>query len=144
MLILLPISHPLSKKAGKQPPWPQIRLSDLRNESFILLNQGRRLRRIADQCFMNAGFQPKILLESQIPETIYNLVRAGMGITFGTDRFRKFGIYPEEVTYFALDEPLPPRAYSVIYQKERPLPRAALDFIALAKEVFASREKSFN
>ncbi len=102
------------------------------------MDQEHRLRQIADQYFEKAGFKPRIAFEGKTPETVYNLVRSGMGITFGTDRFEKLGIFAEDVVYFSLDEPLPARTYSVIYRKGRHLPQATLDFIALIKEVFAS------
>lgn len=139
IVLMVPLSHHLSNNANKRPPWTEIQLSDLRNEPFILLSPGRRLRQLADQCFINAGFQPRIVFESHIPETIYNLVRAGMGLSFGTDMILQLGFSNDQVAYFTLAEHLPPRALSIVYQEGRYLPRAAFEFISLTKEIFTKR-----
>lgn len=137
VILMAPRSHYISKNASQFPPWTKIHLADLRKEPFILLHQGRRLRQIADQCFVNAGFQPRIIFESHIPETLYNLVGAGMGLSFGTDAFVRFASSNDKVTYFTLDEHLPSRTLSIIYLEGKYLPRAALEFITLTKEIFS-------
>jgi DNA-binding transcriptional LysR family regulator len=140
IVLVVPRSHPLYKLASNRPPWPQIHLADLREEPFILLKKGRNLRKIADQCFINSGLNPRIIFESQSPETVLSLVKAGMGITFGTDVLAQFGAFPDQIAFFTLDEPLPSRTFAVVYRKERYLSRAALEFIALTKEILSTRK----
>lgn len=140
ILLLVPRNHALCRFACENPPWPKVSLADLQNETFVLLNQGRRLRRIVDQYFLESDFKPKAILEYQSPEMIYNLVRSRVGITIGPDRFRHFGIDSNQLAYFALDKQLPKRTYSIVYSKNRKLPEAAIYFISLVKEHFASND----
>ena len=93
-----------------------------------------------DQYFLESDFKPKAILEYQSPEMIYNLVRSGVGVTIGPDRFRHFGIHSNQLAYFVLDKQLPNRTYSIVYSKNRKLPKAAFYFISLVKEYFASNE----
>jgi DNA-binding transcriptional LysR family regulator len=137
ILLITSRSHPLNKLDITQPPWPQIHLADLREESFLLLEKGRKLRELADQIFINAGFNPQIVFESSNPETILSLVKAGLGIAFSSDGLAKFR-YSDQLAFFTLDSPLPSRTISAVYCKERHLSRAALEFIALTKEILSA------
>ncbi len=136
VVLIAPRSHPLNKLAITRPPWPQIHFADLREEPFLLLKKGRKLRAIADQFFINAGFNPRIVFESENYEAILSLVKAGLGITFSSDGLAKFR-YPDQLAFFTLDNPLPSRTISAVYCKERHLSRAAREFIALTKEILA-------
>ncbi|CUH96761.1 hypothetical protein P22_2872 [Propionispora sp. 2/2-37] len=137
IVLITPRSHPLNKLDITRPPWPQIHFADLREEPFLLLNKGRKLRDLADQLFINSGFNPRIVFESGNYETILPLVKAGLGITFGSDGLAKFR-YPDQLAFFTLDSPLPSRTMSAVYCKERHLSRAAHEFIALTKEVLSA------
>jgi DNA-binding transcriptional LysR family regulator len=137
IVLITPRSHPLNKLDITQPPWPQIHFADLREEPFLLLNKGRKLRDLADQFFINSGFNPRIVFESDNPETILSLVKAGLGIAFSSDGLAKFR-YSDQLAFFTLDSPLPSPTMSAVYCKERHLSRAALEFIALIKEFLSA------
>lgn len=57
-------------------------LAPFREESFILYEEGFRVRALTDRLFAEAGFLPKTILETQTAEAIVNLVSAGMGAGF--------------------------------------------------------------
>jgi hypothetical protein len=59
-------------------------------------------------------------------------------LTLGTDRFQRLGIGVEQVTYFAMDVPFPPRTFSVIYRNNLSLTPPAREFISLSQQVFVS------
>lgn len=139
VVLIAPRSHPLNKLAVTRPPWPQIHLADLREEPFLLLQKGRKLRQLADQSFINAGFNPRIVFESDNHETILSLVKAGLGITFGLDVSAQFSI-TDQVAFFTLDKPLPSQTFAAVYCKERHLSRAALEFIALTKDILSAKK----
>lgn len=56
-------------------------LSDYAEAEFICLQKGKSLRTITDFYCMSAGFSPKIILESDSPQTVREFIRAGIGIS---------------------------------------------------------------
>ncbi|MCJ7840473.1 LysR family transcriptional regulator [Lederbergia sp. NSJ-179] len=75
ILIAVPIDHPLAKKE-------QVYLEELASESFISLQQGKGLSDITNYYCRLAGFEPKIVLDSDDPATIRGLIAVGLGISF--------------------------------------------------------------
>lgn len=75
ILLALPDSNPLSKREC-------LNLSEVAGEEFICLQQGKSLRTITDMFCQMAGFEPSVVLESDSPETVRELIRAGIGISF--------------------------------------------------------------
>ncbi|MBQ6582856.1 MAG: LysR family transcriptional regulator [Mogibacterium sp.] len=64
---------------------PDLRL--FRNQPFILLKKGNRLRSVIDSYFARADFLPEIMLETENIETAFSLAACGMGITIYPDLF---------------------------------------------------------
>ncbi|WP_256756808.1 LysR family transcriptional regulator [Cohnella sp. WQ 127256] len=58
-----------------------IRLSDLKDENFVLFSSGYSLRPIVWDACKEAGFTPKIGFEGEESGTIRGLVAAGMGVS---------------------------------------------------------------
>lgn len=59
-----------------------VRLSDMKNEGFISLLGSRQLRLICDKFCQHAGFEPKIIFESDSPATVRDMIAANMGVGF--------------------------------------------------------------
>jgi LysR family hydrogen peroxide-inducible transcriptional activator len=75
LLLAMPPSHPLAEA-------PEVSLTDLRSEEFILLADGHCLADQAqDLCQQTAGFSPKVACRSAQMETVLSLIRAGLGIS---------------------------------------------------------------
>lgn len=75
ILLALPESNPLAHRSSLQ-------LSEVAHEEFICLQRGKSLRTITDTYCRIAGFEPSVVLESDSPETVRELIRAGIGISF--------------------------------------------------------------
>lgn len=75
IMLALPKSNPLSQRSS-------LNLSEVANEEFICLQRGKSLRTITDIYCKIAGFEPSVVLESDSPETVRELIRAGIGISF--------------------------------------------------------------
>lgn len=75
LLLVLPEAHPLARR-------DEVRMSDLPQERFILMQEGHCL---ADQalefCHTRAGFAPQVSCRSAQVATLLALVAAGMGIS---------------------------------------------------------------
>ncbi len=79
--LAVPPNHPLAQRflSGDHRP---VQLSELRDESFIVLKKGQGFRKIVFDVCKEAGFEPRVVFESNNIETIQSLVATGMGVTF--------------------------------------------------------------
>ncbi|MBQ9746931.1 MAG: LysR family transcriptional regulator [Clostridia bacterium] len=64
--------------AGKEA----VELREVQNESFIMLSSTRLFGAICSKFCSIAGFQPKILFESDSPTAVQNIISMGAGIAF--------------------------------------------------------------
>lgn len=75
ILLALWPEHPLAGEAN-------IRLSRLQNERFITMSAGSSFRAITDDVCREAGFVPKIAIETDDPYYVRRYVEMGMGVAF--------------------------------------------------------------
>ncbi|MBP1736862.1 MAG: LysR family transcriptional regulator [Oscillospiraceae bacterium] len=73
LVAVLPASHCLSCE-------PSLRLTQLKDEHFLLLNKDLRLYNFCIQMCFHAGFSPTVKYVSRHPENIVSLVSQGLGI----------------------------------------------------------------
>lgn len=72
--IAMPINHTFSNMK-------EVKLSNFKNESFLGFSEGVGLHNIIYEYCNLAGFEPKIILKSNTPSIIYDLIFQGIGIT---------------------------------------------------------------
>jgi DNA-binding transcriptional LysR family regulator len=73
--VIMPASHPLANKSELEP-------MDLHREPFIALTRRFTVRSTLDAIFRNAGSEPREVIEAATSAIAYELVRAGVGVTF--------------------------------------------------------------
>ncbi|MDP2711870.1 MAG: LysR family transcriptional regulator [Solirubrobacteraceae bacterium] len=73
LVAVLPTQHPLAGREG-------VRLADLAGEPFISFRRGSRLRELLDWGAADAGFEPRVALESNESRRIRSLVSGGLGV----------------------------------------------------------------
>ncbi|MEV4599952.1 LysR family transcriptional regulator [Amycolatopsis sp. NPDC049253] len=73
ILLSVPAGHRLAGRRG-------VRMEELAEEEFVLLEPGYGLRRITDELCAAAGFSPRIAFEGQESDTVRGLVAAGLGV----------------------------------------------------------------
>jgi DNA-binding transcriptional LysR family regulator len=119
--LALPPGHPLTRKRT-------VRLGDLEKEPFIVMREGHCL---GDQVlnFCNQrDLKPTINFRSAQLETVQALVRSGVGISLvpamATRSKRK-----DLPDYRSLAAPKPQRKIVAVWPKQRPLSRAANEFL---------------
>jgi Transcriptional regulator len=144
ILVVIPPNHPVQKKVNhktiNKSTQPVIQLKELRDEPFILLKKDQKLRKIAISLCEQAGFSPRIILESESIEAAHALVTAGMGITFVPDTLTLFHQTPPYPLYCSVDGSRPIRNLVIAYRKGRYLSVAAKEFIANTKAIFSKVE----
>ena len=124
--LAVPPTHRLASHRTKQNG--HIRITEVKDEPFIVLKKGQGFRQIALDLCRQAGFEPHIVFESSNIETVQSLVAAGMGIAFVPQMVTRHS-GPSSPVYLSLAEPRPTRTLVIAYRKNRYLSKAAEAFI---------------
>jgi len=134
MLITLPITHPIAKEAKKRgdKQYPQIALTALKDEKFILPKASQRSRAMFDMLFKEAGFSPKVLCETKTMDTANAIVASGIGVGFTLPQIIRADD-KDKIALFALNTPLATRTLVLAYKREKYLPKIAHEFLSIAK-----------
>jgi LysR family transcriptional regulator, transcription activator of glutamate synthase operon len=127
LVAILPLDHKLGKRK-------RLRMAELAAESFISFREGARLRELLESAGREAGFEPRVTLESNESQRIRRLVGRGMGVA----------ILPlsdatapgAEVAVAALTEPALSRDITLAWREDRRLAPAAAEFLELARSTF--------
>ncbi|MCM3783955.1 LysR family transcriptional regulator [Neobacillus mesonae] len=131
--LAVPKEHPLALRWTESPSMT-VDISELKEESFIVLKKGQGFRKLTFELCQQAGFEPKVVFESNNMETLKSLVAAGMGITL-VPRFIARAPRSEFVpVYLPLTSPAPSRTLVIAYRNGRYLSGAADAFIKTFKE----------
>ncbi len=113
-------------------PYPMIDSAFLKEQDFIMVSPGRRIRQVADIILLNAGVTPKITLTTQSFETARRFASTGMGVTLLPQAY--LSIFPGEFPTKLFR--LPPQwqgewALSIVNQKDGYVSGASRAFINL-------------
>jgi DNA-binding transcriptional LysR family regulator len=127
LIVVLPTDHPL---AGQE----EIRMVELSREDFISYREGARLRELLDGAAADAGFEPRIILESNESRRIRRLVARGLGIAI-LPRSHAVGT-SDAIATARLVEPSLARDITIAWRAGRRLPPAVAEFLSLARETF--------
>lgn len=82
---------------------PLLDLELVRDEPFVLVSPGRRIRQISDHIFWQAGITPKVALTTASYETAHRLACQGLGLTFIPLQYRDIFQGSALGEYFAID-----------------------------------------
>jgi DNA-binding transcriptional LysR family regulator len=138
LLISLHSKHPVlqSKKVKQNDQYPQISLSCLQNESFIFPKHDNKIRPILDDLFKQAGYKPKIRLETNSLITANALVAKNLGIGFWFSTLKDFN-NESEVVYCTLEKLSLTRTIAIAYKTGKYLSKVEQAFIAIIKKELA-------
>ena len=116
-----------------------IDISLFRDQPFVLLKKGNRIRALLDSYNEKLGFLPRILLETENIETAFALAEQGMGITLYPELFLR-SLHADadgegsRLDLFPLPGPEALGALAVAFTESSYLSPAVLDFIALCRQ----------
>lgn len=131
---VLPQNHPLADE-------PSIRLDQLKDDPFILFNEGYSLRTLVWDACQQAGFTPKIAFEGEETDTIRGLVAAGMGVSL-LPGMALLEISPLQPVKVEISEPTVRRTIGLIRRTEEKLPLVAEVFRTFLLHYFAENKHS--
>lgn len=133
---LLPESHPL---AGEK----QISLSLLKDEPFLLLNEGTLLHKMCVDACQRCGFIPRTAYTGTRNENIAELVAMGMGVSLVMEKFF-LHLRPAGVRCIPLEEHITSTIALVRLQKHRPTDAACLFWAYIRDTHFPSENPGCN
>ncbi len=128
LFAILPSTHRL---AGQE----SIRLEQLKDDPFVLFNEGYSLRTLVWESCRKAGFTPKIAFEGEETDTIRGLVAAGMGVSLLPELALQ-ETTPLQPVKLKVTEPHVTRVIGLIYRRDVKLPRVAEVFRNFLLEYF--------
>jgi DNA-binding transcriptional LysR family regulator len=131
LVALLPPGHRL---AGRRT----LRVAELADEEFISYREGSRIRELLVGAAHEAGFQPRVKLESNESQRVRRLVARGMGVAIlpASDALGPGAA----VSVARLRSPALTRDITLAWRAQRRLPPAAAEFLALSRDTFAGPE----
>ena len=130
LLVALPPGHPLTRKR-------RVAAADLEKERLIVMKEGHCLGQQVLNFCDRRDLRPTISLRSAQLETIQSLVCAGMGLSLIPAMAANSGRV-DRPEYRSLQAPRPERKIVAVWPKQRPLGRAANEFLRL---IVAQSEK---
>ncbi|WP_342433692.1 LysR family transcriptional regulator [Neobacillus sp. FSL H8-0543] len=113
IVALLPVSHPLANRKT-------VKLSELREDSYVLFPKEFVLRDIIVNACAQQGFQPKVSFEGEDIDSIKGLVSAGLGITL-IPEITLVDHQPRSTVKIPIIEPTVTRTVGVIIPSDREL-----------------------
>ena len=74
MVLVVPPGHRLGGRRS-------VALAELAGEPFVATDPGHGLRGLLERCCRQAGFEPRVVLETGQPDSVIGMVLAGVGVT---------------------------------------------------------------
>lgn len=133
LFAILPTTHPLAMEDS-------IKLSELKDDNFVLFSPGYSLRPIVWDACKEAGFTPKIGFEGEETDTIRGLVAAGMGVSLLPElaMYQTSSMMPAVVK---ISEPQVTRSIALIRRSGEKMPMVVHMFHSFLIEFFNQYRK---
>ena len=101
---------------------------------------GSGLRDLVDTFCQQAGFTPRIVYEIDEPATLYEFVKAHLGVAFVPALMKK-QIHEQALLSLRLTNPICQRTFGIVWHEEHYLSEAARTFHQFIMEHFADLEQ---
>jgi DNA-binding transcriptional LysR family regulator len=118
LFLVVPNEHRFAKRRS-------VRLSELRDDTFVCLREGYGLRTLTDGFCAQAGFAPKIAFEGEEIVTLRALVAVGLGVAIIPAARSPFEQAPPEIR---ISEPICRRGIGLLWVPGRYQPELAQEF----------------
>ncbi|MCC8047456.1 MAG: LysR family transcriptional regulator [Clostridiales bacterium] len=133
LIAVLPLTHTL---AGRE----EIRLDELKGESFILPPRDTALHQMAVACCKEAGFEPHVNFTIQGNTNLVDLVAGNVGVSLSTANDLPADVYSDRAALVPLS-PARPIYLNLYYRKDQALSISARTFFDYAKLIHRDHQK---
>lgn len=130
------IAAPPSQNILPEKQFETIDIHTLKDELFILLYPGMRLRQITDKLFSEAGVKPNVLLETKSIDTSIRITAAGLGYTFAPESTALYSGLENLPKYYVVGNPPLKWTLAVAYKADSYISKAAQAFSEVVKNVY--------
>ncbi|MGN0467107.1 MAG: LysR family transcriptional regulator [Acutalibacteraceae bacterium] len=134
IFLAVPKNHRLASEKS-------VRLGEVSQEGFISLMGSRQLRIICDRYCRHAGFEPRIIFESDSPAAVQNMIAANMGIGFWPE-FTWGKVNSDSVTLLEIQEPICQRDILIDFKKNKIDSSAVEEFFVFLKDYCTKAKQS--
>ena len=128
IFLAVPAEHRLAKRE-------KIDLTEVEKDGFISLMGSKQLRWICDKFCRQAGFEPRIIFESDNPAAVKNMVCSNMGICFWPE-FSWGNLQKGSAVLLEIEQPLCEREIIFKCRENKLDNRAVRDFFEFLQEFF--------
>lgn len=128
LLAVPPNTHPFSDVKS-------VRLSDAKNENFIMMRQGSMLRILTNELCTKAGFEPRIVFESDNPSIAREMISLGLGVAF-IPKLSWSKIIDNRIHLLRITHPRSFRRIFIYSPESRKASKTILTFIDFAKQYY--------
>lgn len=134
IFLAVPDTHYLAKRKS-------VKLSEVSNEGFISLMGSRQLRWICDRYCRQAGFEAKIIFESDSPAAVQDMIAENMGIGFWPE-FTWGRLDSDRVHLLEIEEPICRRDILIDYKQNKIDSKSVEEFFEFLKYFFSKSQTS--
>ncbi|MDF2484344.1 MAG: LysR family transcriptional regulator [Herbinix sp.] len=129
LVLAVHVNHPLAKER-------EIELIDAAPYNFVTYSVGPSIRTLSDSLWLQAGFKPKIILESDSPSTYKLFIQSQMGIALLPYQTQR-SLFSPMVIPIRIKYPACNRVINLSYPKNHYINRAGQLFIDFCVDFFA-------
>lgn len=114
----------------------KIKLSSLKDESFLMMKSGNSMNSHGLNMCHEAGFEPQVSIYFDQLMTSYNMASSGLGICFATDTLVKEVAPNDNLLYYKIDSEHARRTVYILHKKKRYVNKAIREFMDTALQVY--------
>jgi DNA-binding transcriptional LysR family regulator len=134
-ILAVPKSHRLANlfQSDTLQKRPVVDLALFKNEPFILMKPGTKNRKMTDDIFKDAGFSPKVFLETLSIYTVQNTAATGVALALLPEKMINYAAVGDRLVYFSINPEKYYWPHIATFRRNSFPTRASRDFIAMAK-----------
>ena len=121
------------KSGGDYDALPKLPIDALKDEKFILLKSGNKMRQMSHNIFAESHISPKICFEFDQLMTSISFAKSGLGTCFLTDTIIKHVEPCEEIALYQPDTKFCDRELYLMYKKNKYLSAACRELMEFMK-----------
>lgn len=138
MVLAVPAGHPLIKEAvsvdGLRYPW--IDICRFKEEPFVVLHQGKTLRKYAEQIFAKYKLSPYLPIQVQMVDTALRCVMNGLGVTITYDRLIFEADYMDQIVPLCFEKEPISRKLCLVNHKCHELTPAMENLMSVCRQYY--------
>jgi len=137
VVLVMSQNHPMANQGiiTSDCKYPWLDIARLKDEAFILQKQSQRTRQITDKIFLEAGFEPNVVLEAQNILATIQLAADGYGVTFVGETHLRHIHANDPPVCFSIGTPYTTTSFVAAFRRDMYLPEYAREYIRIVRNL---------